>query len=188
MMKSAVNQDLKASMFQDVFGYEQKEKVPQAVQEESKDGFAAPNQNVPIVSTAGIESSLLATSYEQAKHDLPEVPLDVVPEHMAANKKQESARVIMETRVIQNLIYSYFNIVKKTISDQVPKTIMAFLINESRKIAQSELVAQIYKAGDLDHLMEEDPMVIEQRNRCRNLIAALKAAMTLIGEVENFEL
>ena len=34
-----------------------------------------------------------------------------------ASKKQESARVIMETRVIQNLIYSYFNIVKKTISD-----------------------------------------------------------------------
>jgi len=47
----------------------------------------------------------------------------------------------METRVIQNLIYSYFGIVKKSISDQVPKTIMAFLINESRKICQSELVA-----------------------------------------------
>ena len=41
----------------------------------------------------------------------------------------------METRVIQNLIYSYFNIVKKTISDQVPKTIVAFLINESSKNA-----------------------------------------------------
>ena len=54
---------------------------------------------------------------------------------MRASENQESARVIMETRVIQNLIYSYFTIVKKSISDFVPKTIMAFLINESRKIA-----------------------------------------------------
>lgn len=46
----------------------------------------------------------------------------------------------METKVIQNLIESYFNLVKKNITDIVPKTIMAFLINESRKVAQGELV------------------------------------------------
>lgn len=67
--------------------------------------------------------------------NLPEVVLDQVPPTMRASENQESARVIMETRVIQNLIYSYFSIVKKSISDFVPKTIMAFLINESRKIA-----------------------------------------------------
>ena len=70
----------------------------------------------------------------------------------------------------------------------MPKTIVAFLINESSKNAQSELVAQIYKAGGLDDLMEEDPMLVEQRNRCRSLIGALKQAMVLIGEVEKFEL
>lgn len=79
---------------------------------------------------------------------------------MRVNEDQESARLLMETRVIQNLIYSYFKIVKKTVSDIVPKTIMAFLINESRKIAQSELVAQIYKAGDLESLLVEDPLVV----------------------------
>jgi hypothetical protein len=54
---------------------------------------------------------------------------------MRASEKQESARVIMETRIIQNLIHSYFNIVKTNISDMVPKSVMAFLINESRRIA-----------------------------------------------------
>jgi len=89
---------------------------------------------------------------------------------MRASADQESARVIMETRVIQNLIYSYFNIVKKTVSDIVPKTIMNFLVNESRKIAQSELVAQIYKSGDLESLLVEDPMVVANRNQCRQII------------------
>ena len=69
----------------------------------------------------------------------------------------------METRVIQNLIYSYFKIVKKNISDLVPKTIMAFMINESRKLAQSELVTEIYKGGDLENLLVEDPLVVQQR-------------------------
>ena len=41
----------------------------------------------------------------------------------------------METRVIQNLIFSYFAIVKKNIADLVPKTIMNCLINESRRLA-----------------------------------------------------
>lgn len=63
---------------------------------------------------------------------------------MRANAHQESGRVIMETRVIQNLIQSYFDLVKKNIADIVPKTIMAFLISESRKKAHSELVEQIY--------------------------------------------
>ena len=46
----------------------------------------------------------------------------------------------METRVIQNLISSYFGIVKVTVADLVPKTIMAFLVNEIKKQAHMALV------------------------------------------------
>ena len=40
---------------------------------------------------------------------------------------------------------------------------MAFLVNESRRIAQAELVSQIYKGGDLQSLLVEDPMVVANR-------------------------
>lgn len=69
------------------------------------------------------------------KSNLPGIMLPFVPQTMRANEKQESARVIMETKIIQNLIHSYFNIVKTNISDMVPKSVMAFLVNESRRIA-----------------------------------------------------
>ena len=36
---------------------------------------------------------------------------------------------------------------------------MAFLVNESRNIAQRELVGDIYKFGNLDELLVEDPIV-----------------------------
>lgn len=67
-----------------------------------------------------------------------------------SHPNQESSRVIMETRVIQNLIQSYFGIVKKNTADLVPKTIMALLVNESKRLAQNELVVKVYQAEDLD--------------------------------------
>jgi len=75
------------------------------------------------------------------------------------------------------LIHSYFNIVKINISDMVPKSVMAFLVNESRRIAQSELVAQIYKSGDIDSLLVEDPMVVANRNNCKKTLMALRDAL-----------
>ena len=78
------------------------------------------------------------------RSNLPPVVLPQIPHKMRASAEQESARVIMETKVIQNLIQSYFDLVKKNIADMVPKTIMAFLVQESRKKAQAELVEMVY--------------------------------------------
>jgi hypothetical protein len=54
---------------------------------------------------------------------------------MRASHGKDNPRDIMETIIIQNLIQSYFAIVKKSIADMIPKTIMAFLVNESKSIA-----------------------------------------------------
>ena len=47
----------------------------------------------------------------------------------------DNPRIMMETMIIKNLINSYFSIVKKNVGDLVPKTVMAFLINQSKSIA-----------------------------------------------------
>lgn len=48
---------------------------------------------------------------------------------------QSSPRASMETRMIKNLIVSYYGTVRKTMNDMVPKTIMAFLVNKSKNQA-----------------------------------------------------
>ena len=93
----------------------------------------------------------------------------------------------METVVIKNLISSYFDLTKKNIADMVPKTIMAFLVNESKRIAQNELVDKIYKQGDFDSLIVEDPMVKASRDNCVRTIKALKTAQGLLGEVTQYK-
>ena len=90
----------------------------------------------------------------------------------------------METLMIQNLIQSYFAIVKKNIADLVPKTIMAFLINESKNIAQRELVGEIYKQGNLDDLMVEDPVISQTRDQRKKEIKALRQAQQLLNDVQ----
>ncbi len=123
----------------------------------------------------------------QSNGNLPAVILPQIQHKMRASAKQENSRVLMETLVIKNLIQSYFNLVKKNISDLIPKTIMAFLVNNSRKQAQSELVEIIYKESDLDALVVEDPMVRAQRDSCKKAIDALKTAQNLLGEVTQYK-
>ena len=84
--------------------------------------------------------------------------------------------MIMETRVIQNLIFSYYSIVKKNIADLIPKTIMNFLVNESRRLAQSELVVRVYQDENLEKLLVEDPIVAANRDACQSVIKALRTA------------
>ena len=121
------------------------------------------------------------------RQNLPTIVLPAIHYKMRADENQQSARVIMETRVIQNLIQSYFDLTKKNIVDLVPKTIMAFLVNESRSIAQSELIEKIYKEGNLEQLIVEDPMIAAQRESCVKTIKALKSAQVLLSEVTQFK-
>mmetsp|Transcript_25449 Transcript_25449/g.19199 ORF Transcript_25449/g.19199 Transcript_25449/m.19199 type:complete len:102 (-) Transcript_25449:44-349(-) len=93
----------------------------------------------------------------------------------------------MEIRIIKNLILSYFDIIKKTINDIVPKTIIAFMINKTKNNAQKELVQNIIKEeSDLQTLLEEDVEIIERRQRCQEMIQTLKKCIDYLNEVRDF--
>jgi len=70
---------------------------------------------------------------------------------------QSQSRAVFEIKVLKFLILSYFDIVRKTINDMVPKTIMALLVNKSKTSAQHVLVQKIYQDGlNLEEIMFED--------------------------------
>ena len=60
---------------------------------------------------------------------------------------QSAQKGNMETNIIKNLIESYFETVRKSMSDFVPKTIMNCLVNKSKNNCQRILVQRIYKDG-----------------------------------------
>ena len=95
------------------------------------------------------------------------VHLPDMPNYMRAENKdpgQSSPRSQLETHIIKNLIVSYFNTVRKSMSDMVPKTIMAFLVNKTKNMAQRELVAALYNENvNLGELLSEDLSTVKKR-------------------------
>merc|ERR1711981_993210 len=83
----------------------------------------------------------------------------------AADKRHRkiSPKEKKDVNIIKRLIQSYFDIVKKNIQDSVPKAIMHHLVNFARMNIQSDLVAELYKTGEIDDLLNENQQVALRR-------------------------
>ncbi|CAL1616098.1 unnamed protein product [Knipowitschia caucasica] len=99
-----------------------------------------------------------------------------------------SAREQRDCEVIQRLIKSYFLIVRKSIQDSVPKTVMHFLVNFVKEHLQSELVGQLYKQPLLLELLIESQDTAQQRTEVAQMLQALKKANNIISEIRETHL
>ncbi|KAF9921549.1 vacuolar protein sorting-associated protein 1 [Linnemannia zychae] len=94
-----------------------------------------------------------------------------------------SEREQIETEVIKLLISSYFNIVKRTVIDTVPKAIMLNLVNTAKEELQRELLQELYKTEVLDELLKESEYTQNRRKECKKMIEALQKADEIVGSV-----
>ncbi|KAJ9300205.1 hypothetical protein DTO271G3_2322 [Paecilomyces variotii] len=92
-------------------------------------------------------------------------------------------REVMETELIRRLISSYFNIVRETIADQVPKAVMHLLVNHSKDVVQNRLVSELYKEDLFGDLLYEDDGIKAEREKCERLLETYKEAAKIVGEV-----
>uniref|UniRef100_A0AAY4B419 Dynamin-1-like protein n=1 Tax=Denticeps clupeoides TaxID=299321 RepID=A0AAY4B419_9TELE len=99
-----------------------------------------------------------------------------------------SAREQRDCEVIQRLIKCYFLIVRKSIQDSVPKTVMHFLVNYVKEHLQSELVGQLYKQPLLQELLIESQETAQQRNEVAQMLEALQKANNIISEIRETHL
>lgn len=100
------------------------------------------------------------------------------PEAPALTEREQ-----LETELIRRLISSYFNIVRETIADQVPKAIMHLLVNHSKDVVQNRLVSALYKETLFEELLYEDDGIKAEREKCERLLRTYKEAARIVGEV-----
>lgn len=81
------------------------------------------------------------------------------------------------------MIQSYYNIVKRTMIDTVPKAIMLNLVNKSKEELQRELLTELYKKDVLDDLLQESDFTRQRRKDCKKMIEALQKADEIVGSV-----
>lgn len=94
-----------------------------------------------------------------------------------------SEREEMETELIRTLISSYFDIVRESIADQVPKAVMHLLVNHTRDEVQNRLVSTLYKEQLFDGLLHEDDSVRKERERSAALVEAYREGLKILAEV-----
>ncbi|TVY32287.1 Dynamin-related protein [Lachnellula subtilissima] len=99
------------------------------------------------------------------------------------NEPALTDREAMETELIRALISSYFNIVRESIADQVPKAVMHLLVNHSKDVVQNRLVSELYKETLFEELLYEDDAVKKEREKCEKLLKTYREAATIVGEV-----
>uniref|UniRef100_A0A673H1Y7 Dynamin-1-like protein n=1 Tax=Sinocyclocheilus rhinocerous TaxID=307959 RepID=A0A673H1Y7_9TELE len=85
-----------------------------------------------------------------------------------------STREQRDCEVIQRLIKCYFLIVRKSIQDSVPKTVMHFLVNFVKEHLQSELVGQLYKQRLLQELLIESQETAQQRTEVAQMLEVVQ--------------
>lgn len=89
----------------------------------------------------------------------------------------------LETELIRRLISSYFNIVRESIADQVPKAVMHLLVNHSKDVVQNRLVSELYKEDLFNDLLYEDDGIKAEREKCEKLLGTYREAAKIVGEV-----
>ncbi|KAI7240610.1 dynamin GTPase [Hortaea werneckii] len=93
-------------------------------------------------------------------------------------------REALETELIRRLISNYFNIVRETIADQVPKAVMHLLVNHSKDVVQNRLVSELYRENLFEELLYEDDAVRQEREKCEKLLNTYREAAKIIACVQ----
>ncbi|THC90882.1 hypothetical protein EYZ11_009662 [Aspergillus tanneri] len=95
-----------------------------------------------------------------------------------------SERESTEVEVIKLLITSYFNIVKRTMIDMVPKAIMYTLVQFTKDEMQRELLENMYRNSELDDLLKESDYTIRRRKECQQMVESLSRASEIVSQVQ----
>ena len=102
---------------------------------------------------------------------------------VSADGSQLTMREEMETQLIRSLISSYFNIVRQSIQDVIPKAIMHFLVNHTAQHVQNRLVASLYNPDLFANMLNEDEALVAERTRVKALLDAYKEAFKTLSDV-----
>eukprot|EP00249_Psilotum_nudum_P020336 c27659_g1_i8 orf=497-3082(+) len=89
----------------------------------------------------------------------------------------------VEIAVTRLLIKSYYDIVRKNVQDAVPKAIMHFLVNHSKRELHSVFIRKLYRENLFEEMLQEREDVVVKRKRCKEILRVLQQAAWTLEEL-----
>nr|GEU57740.1 dynamin-related protein 3A-like [Tanacetum cinerariifolium] len=96
-----------------------------------------------------------------------------------AHSDQES----IEIHVTKLLLRSYYDIVRKNIEDSVPKAIMHFLVNHTKRELHNVFIKKLYRDDLFEQMLQEPDEVATKRKRTRDMLRVLQQAFRTLDEL-----
>ncbi|KAF7016237.1 hypothetical protein CFC21_029894 [Triticum aestivum] len=87
-----------------------------------------------------------------------------------------------EIAIVKLLVKSYYDIVRKSIEDAVPKAIMHFLVNHTKRELHNVLIRKLYRESLLDDMLRETDEVLIRRQRIQETLQVLEQAHRTLEE------
>ncbi|CAI9272075.1 unnamed protein product [Lactuca saligna] len=105
------------------------------------------------------------------------------PPLMLNSSEMHSEHEAVALAVTKQLLESYYTIVRKKIQDSVPKAIMHFLVNHTKRELCNVLIENIYRESLFQKLLQEADDVSLKRKRVEETLIALQEASKLLDEL-----
>ncbi|KAF3932906.1 Dynamin-1 [Dactylellina cionopaga] len=153
------------------------------VQVDPKTGKPLPRTDSPAPSLVDTqENSGFFGSFFASKNKKKMAAMEPPPPTLKASGTL-SEREGIEVEVIKLLIQSYYNIVKRTVIDMVPKAIMLTLVQYTKDEMQRELLENLYKLDSVDDLLRESDYTVRRRKECQQMVESLTKAQEIVNTV-----
>ncbi|OAQ64363.1 vacuolar sorting protein 1 [Pochonia chlamydosporia 170] len=160
------------------------------VQVDPKTGKPLPQSSTParaasptVPDVDGSANAGFFGSFFAAKNKKKAAAMEAPPPTLKASGNL-SERENIEVEVIKLLISSYYNIVKRTMIDMVPKAIMLNLVQFTKDEMQRELLENMYRTDTLDDLLKESDFTIRRRKECQQMVESLGKASEIVSQVQ----
>ncbi|PSS02782.1 Dynamin-related protein like [Actinidia chinensis var. chinensis] len=89
----------------------------------------------------------------------------------------------IEIAVTKLLLNSYYDIVRKNIEDSIPKAIMHFLVNHTKRELHNVFIKKLYRDNLLEEMLQEPDEVAMKRKRTRETLRVLQQAFRTLDEL-----
>ncbi|KAG6709987.1 hypothetical protein I3842_06G159500 [Carya illinoinensis] len=132
--------------------------------------------------TSGKES-FINKSFSEPVHSL-EQSVSIIqlrePPSVLRPTENQSEEEAIEIIAIKLLLRSYYDIVRKNIEDCVPKAIMHFLVNHTKRELHNVFIKKLYRENLFEEMLQEPEEVAMKRKRTRETLRVLQQAFRVI--------
>ncbi|XP_048128027.1 dynamin-related protein 3A isoform X3 [Rhodamnia argentea] len=107
----------------------------------------------------------------------------IQPPTVLRPSESHSEQEAIEITVTKLLLRSYYDIVRKNIEDSVPKAIMHFLVNHTKRELHNVFIKKLYRENLFEEMLQEPDEIALKRKRTRETLRVLQQAFRTLDEL-----